>query len=413
MFAAAADDKDAYEQATMLHAQGLGRELEGNKTEALRLLRQAGALAPTDEVINFDLARLSFELKDPDMANDVKNFLALQPQTHDERVLRAYLLSSGGNLDAALKELQNTSIPPDSEALALQRILQRQMSEVVPPQEPGVVTARVLASIEYDSNVQVLPETDTSDSQGARVNVDGAVQWNPVRGKSELHVTGTLRTGTNLNNRGKLQQYDTESGALLVGGTLRPGPWTLYGDVEGTMIFISDFQDQYLRQIIVDLLALYDLAPCHLGLYGYGGGRTFVWANPNGQPLDRSGPLGEAGVVFDVTSGAWFVQARAGYQSEMASGSQLKERGPSVLLTGAYTREKLNAMVGLSYQYRDYWESSGPHRLDNRLVPTARLTWAFTPTWHAVASYAYFYNHSPSPYPYKRQLANLGVEAQW
>jgi hypothetical protein len=409
----AVEGADPGEQAVMLHARGVGRELEGKHEEALDLLRQAAALAPTDEDINFDLARLSYERRDPRLWDDARGFLALTPSTEDGRVLRAYLLRARGDAGAALAELRGSR---GTEALQLQRILQRQNSTPTPPaQTPRDLGVRAAVSGEYDSNVQVLPDplVPVTNGGGARLNADVAGQWQPLHGDTEVHVTATLRTGTHVNNRANLALYDTESTALLVGGQTQVDKWLLYADIEGSLVFVHDFRQTFMRQALGDALAVYDFGGLRAGVYGLGGPRHFYkFGAPVPPEYDRDGALWEGGATFDVFTERLLVTARAGWQGEHTAGPELREHGFSGLLTGRYAVGDATVSAMLAYQHRGYGQST-TGRVDDRFIPGARLAYRLAPGLQAVASYTYIDNRSVEAFQYKRHLANVGVEATW
>ena len=413
------DEKDdPAEQATWLHAKALGRELDGNVAEALTVLRQAAILAPTDEDVSFDLARLSFQTKDARLWEDARNFLALTPSTADGRVLRAYLLAMRGDTEDALRET-SAMAGQSSEAEQLQLLLQRQNTEAppAPTTDNGkLFAARVAAGGEYDTNVLVLPSDANTTRPGGRVNLDAALQWQPIRGDSEFHMNATFRSGTHVNDRPDLAAFDTESLAVLAGGQKRLGDLILYGDVEGTQLFINDFRASFLRQVLADAQVLYEVAPnTRVGVYGNGGPRLFIDGNPtNG--FNRNGAIWESGAManwLQSQAGGFMAQGRVGWQGEYTAGNELRENGLTALALAGYNWRGLTAAALMGYQRRGYAQSSDD-RQDNRLIPGARLAYALTEHVSGVGQYTFTQNLSTSSkFAYDRHLASIGVEALW
>src|SRR5262249_45300620 len=100
---------DEASDAAVLHAEALLAEMDGDPGHALELLRDAARSDPTSRAVAFDRARISSTYLDP-TASDLDPFVALVPETDDERALRVYLLADRDDLDGAAA-LALTSIP--------------------------------------------------------------------------------------------------------------------------------------------------------------------------------------------------------------------------------------------------------------------------------------------------------------
>src|SRR5687767_10965470 len=92
-FFLSAPDKAALDAAEVAHAEGLLKEIDGDVDGARKQLAEASDLAPQNLEYAYDLARLSYSKGLPTLEADSAHFMALEPKTSDQHLLRTYLLA--------------------------------------------------------------------------------------------------------------------------------------------------------------------------------------------------------------------------------------------------------------------------------------------------------------------------------
>ena len=93
-----ASPSEAADDPVLLHAQALLAEIDGDRSTSLALLKHAQELAPGDPEIAFDRARIAYDARSPNLAEEARALLALDlslappSERKDARLLRSYIL---------------------------------------------------------------------------------------------------------------------------------------------------------------------------------------------------------------------------------------------------------------------------------------------------------------------------------
>lgn len=414
----------------IMHAEALEAELDQETSRALDKLREANALLPTDETIAFDLARVSFEAKNPKLAQDVRPFLAMDPSTPDANLLRAYLhLAQGDEANAATyvgRVLQDR--PSDPEALQLHALVGGGPARGT---KGAFLSARVQTACAFDSNVTVLPETETTHVSALRTSIGGDLFGGFPLGPLKLEVGGGFQLGAHVTERTQVDQYDAASARVFVSSRYVSDAMVLSLEFNDTNVFTDLVASHFMHTYGGRLEARFLVGPVRLGLYGQGGFRDFIHGNlervPGSKgPEDRDGPRFEGGPVVTWRSGSLSLRFHAGAQAELAEGKNQRERGGVAGLLFRWHLDPITAGMGIAYEYRDYPENlledtapgaattaTAKHRVDQRLTPMVRGSWAMSKMFRLNVSYGLTRNISEDRFGYMRHLGQLGLEARW
>jgi tetratricopeptide (TPR) repeat protein len=403
----------------ILQAQALLAEHEGDTAKALELLREANAASPQDVDIAFDRARIALEHSDQAKPEDLDASLAVEPITSEQYVLRAYVLTARDRLDDAREAAERAAdLDPKSEEAATLVEALAPADGATPRVKPIAVRAKLFG--QYDTNVSVLPdqlvigsttvETNPIDSLGLGAEAD--VRWTPVRGVTELSFAGGASFLGHLTNRNVdegAKQFDYGTFDLSARARFTGDRWLTTIELLGTAIFIDDYAERFLTE--GDLIASTGYAvgsakALRIGAYGIGAARSF------GNTFDqRNGTRLEGGLTLDWQALRNLgLGLRGGYQSEQTTEPEFDEGGPTAMAYAQSRFGRLDALVALTYQRRDF---RNVPRVDNRLGPQATLSYNLDDTFFIVGSYLYLHNSSTSQYDYQRHLVTVGVEARF
>jgi hypothetical protein len=417
--------KPKADDPVVLHAQGIGLVFDKQPERGLALMRRAHELAPANELMAFDLARMAREHGGKD--EDQRAVLAVEATTVSTRLLQAYVLLDAGDSDGAAVRLEAAlqQEPEHREAAELLQILRPeatsettaglQIQRKVAKREASRFTGRVRTSAVVDSNVTVLPEDAPSQVTGYRAQVDAAALFNLARGDFSADAGAALLYAPHLNERDELGLYDMFAIVGLV--TLEHTHRVLVWDLDATVreVFLDSFADHFMQDFSGQMTARMRFEAMELGLYGRGGYRDFIERNPEDESLDRDGIQVGGGLVLKWKGGGgWSADVRAGYQAELTDGDDMKEGGPEARVALRWRWRQLGVRLLLNYVMRDYGERAAAiERTDQRITPQLDVRYGFT-DWLAVrAGYALTRNLSQDAYDYTRHLGQLGVEATW
>ncbi|MEE8409309.1 MAG: hypothetical protein V3T05_06875 [Myxococcota bacterium] len=428
------------EDPVVLHARGLGLVFDGKPAAGLPLLRRAHTLAPDDELIAFDLARMA--RKHGGEPIDQRAVLEVEPTTSATRLLQAYVLLDNGDTDGAVARVEAALAkePDHAEALELLRILRPDAAVTTPAgleverrvsrQGPKQITGRLRLSGVLDSNITVIPDSAPSQQQGYRMQVDAAAMVNLARGDFSAAVGAAVRYGPHLKDRDVLKQFDLLAAVALV--TVKHTTSVLVWDFDATAseVFLNGIDDHFMQDFGAQMSVRMLAGSVQFGLYGRSGYRDFVdrkedgtatgqdavyILNAEGTANDRDAVYVSGGAVLHWKGGSGLsAELRAGYQTELADGENQYERGPVARLTLRWRRRDLSARLVAAYMLRDYVKrASDDERTDHRITPQASLYYALTPWFGLRLAYAMTRNTSQDDFDYVRHLGKLGVEASW
>jgi hypothetical protein len=400
---------DSHEEAVLLHAQGQLAEIDGKVTECLQQLRQAHALAPGDEAIAFDLARVA--MLHPALAedNDTDDFLDLEPGNADSRVLAAYLLALKREVRAAKQQIDRALAldPAQPEAVSARGVL----DAMRPGPDSGLLGLRLRVTTEYDSDVSLLPQDLPSDAQGWRANVDAGLRFTPARGVVRFDLNLDLQGRIHILDRDTLSPYDVLAGTGWFTLAWDPGPVSFTLNGVGAYVDAGEQEQSFLRQGYGLLEMRVPIETFAVGAFGMAGYRIFGFGNPIGDN-DRTGLQGEAGLFGDWHGGPWAATARAGYITENARGTLQQVHGATAALSASVAGSDWSLGLALAYAYRDYLHNP-LIRHDHVIEPALQGTYALSENFSLVGSYAFVTVQSLGPYTYNRHLVEGGVEALW
>lgn len=420
--------KKVVEDPVVLHARGLGLIYDGKPSAGLPMLRRAHTLAPDDELIAFDLARMA--RKHGGEPIDQRAVLEVRPTTAATRLLQAYVLLDNDDTEGATARVEAALVdePEYGEALELLSILRPEASSSTPAgleverrigkREPQRFTGRLRLSGVIDSNVTVLPD-EASQQQGYRMQVDAAAMVNLVRGDFSADVGAALQYGPHLNDRNtdeiELANFDVLAAVALI--TMEHTTSVLVWDFDATAreVFLNGVDKQFMQSFGAQMSARMLAGSTQFGLYGFGGYRDFIDLNIENEPSNRDGVYAGGGAVLRWKGGSGLsAEIRAGYQTELADGANQYERGPLARLTLHWRWHDVTTRLVAAYMMRDYVHPDATvDRTDQRITPHLSVGYAITDWFGVRASYAMTRNISQDEFDYIRHLGKLGVEASW
>lgn len=400
------------ERAALLHADALEAELDGDVEQALRMLRTAHRLAPEDEMVAYDLARLAYETQSVSLIDDTDGFLRLQPTTPDSSLLRAYLWVERGDKKAALEQVNRVLAlrPADTEAIGLRRL-------IAPPKSATATGARfagrVRTAAEVDSNVTVTPEDQPTNLVGIRALVDGGLLYSIASQRWRADAGLFFSAGAHLRDRADLSLYDSGAAVGLLSGSYQLGAVLTRLDLSATEVLIDTFQAEFMREYRAGLETQYRLGAWSIGLYGAAGMRDFITGNAEGDDTDRDGLRVDAGALVQWKQSNLALIVRSGYLREGAEGSSQRQQGGRADVRVLFQRKPFLVVVGTTYEYRDFFLTESPRRTDHRIIPSAKIAFLITDALSIVGNYVFTRNQSQKAFRYQRHVGQLGVEARW
>ena len=411
----ASSHRTSQQDPVVVHATGLESELDGNMDQALQLFRQAHRLSPEDEVIAYDLARLSFEQKSSLLEQDIAGFLKLEPTTPDSSLLRAYLLVNKGENDAARAQVNRVLAirPGDPEALELAAVVAPPPKPTAPPRTSFV--GRFKTGMEYDTNVTLLPEDVGTLEAAARAFVEGALlfSFNP---KSLRFDAGLIFSGSAYaTNRTAVSEY--EGGSATVFASLEPmlEALRLRFQAQATEVRIESFEQEFMQSFGGSAEISIKDERLEPGFYAGGGFRNFIDADESG----RDGPQGEVGLFATFRQRGLKVNLRVGGILEQATKEDQKVKGLRSRAALSYRLKDFTTALALAYEYRRHnnedteGESTG-RRIDQRIEPSLSLFYAFAQQRFVVSgTYAFGQNLSTKDFDYTRHRILSSVEVRW
>ncbi len=436
-------------RAAVKQAEALLAEEQKDISGALTLLREAAKLDAADLDVAFDRARLALEHADLAQPADFDDYLALEPVTADQRLLRAYILAARGRTDEAHAEAQSAAKadPANEEAQGLVQALAPATPDEGAQAQPAIA-GRVRLYGQYDTNVSVLPDrtattvgstTTISDAtalqrSAAAIGVQGDVRWTPVRGLTELSFLAGVSYLGHVN--GRSDQLDVNTGIVKPGsktydfGTVDLQArvafprerWYSAIEVYGSSVFIDSFAERYLTEGTLlgsTNVAVNEAKNIRLGAYGLGGVRSF------GEDFSvRDGTRAEGGITFDYIGRHMGVGLRGGYQAELTDSELFTEKGPQGMFYARGSIDRFDALVSFVYQKRGYDSAVNPdptapafERSDDRFGPQLQLAYGLSDILSVVGTYQYLRNVSSTEgyaidFDYSRHLATIGLEAR-